>query len=378
MKLESWEREPLWLKIITPWLKKKRLPRLEGKPKSETWYRIYLEGCTAADGEETYADFYQGTENRLLIFFNGGGVSWNAYTAARPASLYDKDYKNSFYTVRMDLFSDLNLSRGILENSDRNPFRNWSKLVLIYNTGDFHCGTGDFPYIAKDGSHRVCRHHGYTNFRKAMEHVKDLIPAPESLMVSGCSGGAFGAALLTDDVMEIYPDCDEVTCLVDSGFFPLKNAPDIAKNVWKAPKKIVDRLHTDNLTLDALQALSRDHPGKVNILVCCSVRDAALSRMSNMIMNNVFAFSEESGAWFQKWLSGTMDKIKSTIPNAGIYIFDIPDNQEAKPYHLTIHCIIGDRHLYQNRTEGKTCMEWIRDAVRGQITSCGLSLLGVK
>ena len=132
-----------------------------------------------------------------------------------------------------------------------------------------------------------------------MEHVKDLIPAPESLMVSGCSGGAFGAALLTDDVMEIYPDCDEVACLVDSG------------------------------------------------------------------------------VWFQKWLSGTMDKIKITIPNAGIYIFDIPDTQ-TKPYHLTIHCIIGDRHLYQNRTDGKTCMEWIRDAVRGQITSCGLSLLGVK
>ena len=61
-----------------------------------------------------------------VIHFTGlaAGTYQLVETAARPASLYDKDYKNSFYTVRMDLFSDLNLSRGILENSDRYLYQN--------------------------------------------------------------------------------------------------------------------------------------------------------------------------------------------------------------------------------------------------------------
>lgn len=32
-KLESWEHEPLWLKLLTPFLKKKRFPTLPSQPK---------------------------------------------------------------------------------------------------------------------------------------------------------------------------------------------------------------------------------------------------------------------------------------------------------------------------------------------------------
>ncbi len=68
-KLESWEREPLWLKLITPYLRRNRLPYLTGEPVTRKWYRIAVPGCTAANGDSVYADFRKGTENKLLIFF---------------------------------------------------------------------------------------------------------------------------------------------------------------------------------------------------------------------------------------------------------------------------------------------------------------------
>lgn len=371
MKLEAWEREPFWLKLITPFLKKRRFPSLSGQPEAGKWYRIYAEGCVAANGDDTYADFQLGTENNLLIFFCGGGVSWNEYTAARPASLYQKNLSEGYYMIQVDLFSDLNLNKGIFEDSERNPFRAWSKLVVNYDTGDFHCGAGDFPYTAQDGSRRLCHHHGYTNYRKVMETVTRLVPAPETLVVSGCSGGGFGAALLTDDILNFYPHCENVTCLVDSGFFPMDGWHDVARNVWHAPKEIVERIHTDNITLDALQALHRERGGKVKILLACSHRDAALARMVNVIRNGSFTFSRESGDQFQAWLAAMMAQARDTLPGAGLYLFHIPDKQQKKD-DLTIHCIIGEKVVYEHKTDGVSCMEWINDAVNGKIKTYGL------
>lgn len=374
MRLEQWEKEPLWLKVLTPYLKKKRLPELEGKPETGKWVRIPLEGCLAANDEKTYADFRQGSENKLLIFFMGGGVSWNEYTAARPASLYSKDRNLGFYTIHMDLFTDLRLDSGIFTERKENPFLAWSKLILIYDTGDFHAGTGDFHYTAQDGSQRICHHHGYTNYRKAMEMVMKFVPDPECIAVAGCSGGAFGAALLTDDVMELYPECENIINVIDSGFFPLEGWHDIAENVWKSPSKITERIHSSNITMDVLQALNREHQDKVKILVTCSIRDEGLSRMINYIENGDFTFTKESGRRFQSWFTGTVKEMKKTIPQARFYISDCPQKSQ-KNTGLTKHCLLQDPVFYDYRIEGVSCAEWIKEAILGKQEDHGMDLL---
>lgn len=375
MKLEAWEREPLWLKLLNPYLKKKRFPRLEGTPNVGQWVRLYAEGCMTANGEEVYADFQLGSENKLLLFFLGGGVSWNAYTAARPVSVYEKNLREGFYIIHTDLFTDINLNKGIFEDCEQNPFRGWSKLVLPYNTGDFHCGAGDFSYIAKDGSERLCHHHGYLNYRRAIETVKGFVPTPEALVVSGCSGGGFGAALLTDDVMTVYPDCGNVTCLVDSAFIPMEEWREVAEKVWKTPNEIASRIHSDNIMLDVLEALHRDRGGRVKILLCASERDAALARMTNYIRHGSFDFSKESGVEFNHWLRGMMSQVQRTIPQVGIYIFHLWDKQNKK-MGLTKHCLLGDRELYTYQVDGVSAAEWITRALDGKPESHGLTLLG--
>lgn len=372
-KLESWEREPLWLKLITPYLKKKRFSYLAGEPVTGKWYRIAAPDCAAANGDPVYADFRKGRENKLMIFFQGGGVSWNEYTAARPSSLYQKNLQDSYYMIQVDLFTDIAVNKGIFEDSGRNPFRDWSMLVMPYSTGDFHCGTGDFPYTAQDGSQRVCRHHGYTNFHTVLDSVISIIPNPETLLVCGCSGGGFGAALLADSIMARYPNCGNVTCLVDSGFFPMDDWRQIAEKVWHAPEGITERLHTDNITLDALQALKREHE-RVKILLSSSPKDGALARMMNLTVNGKFAFSKESGEMLKAWLNKMMDTVEVTMPGTGMYFFDVPDKAQ-KGMDLTIHCIIGDPVVYENKTDGVTCIGWLMDAVNGKVQTYGRSLL---
>ncbi len=374
MKLDKWEREPLWLKLLTPYLKKKRAPELKGEPESDKWVRIPLNGCLAANGEKTYADFRPGSENRLLIFFMGGGVSWNEYTAAHPASLYSKEKNSGFYTIHMDLFTDLRLNSGIFAEREDNPFRDWSKLILIYDTGDFHVGTNDFPYAAQDGSKRICHHHGYTNYRKAMDTVKRFISDPDCVAVTGCSGGAFGAAMLTDDVMDLYPDCENIISVIDSGFFPLEGWHDIAENVWKSPKRITDRIHSDNITLDVLQALSREHGDRVKILIVCSVRDEGLSRMINYIENGDFSFTKQSGRRFQSWFAGTVKEMNETIPQVRFYFHDCAEKSRKKT-GLTKHCLLQDGAFYNYRIDGISCAEWIKETMQGKHEDHGMDLL---
>ncbi len=376
MKLDAWEREPLWVKLLTPILKKKRFPRLTGTPEIGKWCRIYAEKSTAANGEETYADFCLGSENKLLVFFLGGGVSYSEYTAARPASVYSRNMNEGFYMIRVDLFTDLNLNKGIFADTPENPFRNWSKLVFSYDTGDFHCGAGDFPYTALDGSRRLCHHHGYRKTHEIMETVRRFLPAPEAMAVSGCSGGGFGAALMTDSLMDVYPDCGQVVCLVDSGFFPLEGWHEIAKDVWQAPEKIVERIHSDNITLDALTALKKERGDRVRILLCTSQRDSGLSRMTNYTLHGDFRFTKQSGVEIQRWLRDMMEEVRQTIPDAGIYIFDIPDRAQKKN-ELTTHCIIGDKSFITYRNNNVSCAQWVADALDGNVKNYGLSYLEV-
>ena len=93
--------------------------------------------------------------------------------------------------------------------------------------------------------------------------------------------------------------------------------------------------------------------------------------MVNVIHSGSFTFSRESGDQFQAWLSDMTVQARDTLPGAGLYLFHIPDKQQKKD-DLTIHCIIGEKAVYEHKVGSVTCMEWINDAVNGKIKTYGL------
>ena len=364
-------------RLLVGVLKMTQFPKIPSNPKTGKWYGISLKGCVSSDGKEVHAGFRKGTENKLVILLFGGGVSWNEFMAARPNSVYGNPDKISFYACGDGgLVADLAARIGIhtLSKKESNPFRNWNMLAIPYTTGDFHCGTGDFPYTALDGSKQVLHHHGYTNYRAAIqETMKHIGHNPEQILVTGFSAGGFGTALLTDDVMRTFPNCNDVTSYVDSGFMIYPGWPEVARNVWKAPKEIAERIHSDNITLDCLQALKQDHGDRVKIAFSCSTRDAALSEYINYVEKDQLYADKESGIKFQKELKQMCDALQQAIPNIALYIFDTPDENAAKKAEgLTKHCIgAADKMV----VEGITAAQWLWDAVCGNPKQIGLSLL---
>ena len=364
-------------RLLVGLLKMTQFPQIPSEPKAGKWYGIPLKGCVSSDGKEAHAGFRKGTENKLVILLFGGGVSWNEFMAARPNSVYGNPDKISFYACGDGgLVADLAARIGIhtLSKKESNPFRNWNMLAIPYTTGDFHCGAGDFPYTALDGSKQVLHHHGYTNYRAALqETMRHIGHNPEQILVTGFSAGGFGTALLTDDVMRTFPNCSDVTSYVDSGFMIYPGWPEVARNIWKAPKEIAERIHSDNITLDCLQALKQDHGERVKIAFSCSTRDAALSEYINYVEKDQLYADKESGIQFQKELKQMCDELQQAIPNIALYIFDTPDENAAKKAEgLTKHCIgAADKMV----VEGITAAQWLCDAVCGNPRQIGLSLL---
>lgn len=364
-------------RIMAGILKLTQFPAMPQNPKTGKWYGIPLEGCVSADGVPVRAAFRKGLENNLIVLFFGGGVSWNEFMAARPNSLYGNPDKINFYAVGDGcLVADLATRIGIhtLSSKKNNPFRNWNMLAIPYTTGDFHCGTGDFSYTALDGTKRVLHHHGYTNYRTALrEAMKHMGNDPDQILVTGFSAGGWGTALLTDDVMRAFPNCQNVTSYVDSSLMQHPDWHAVAENVWKAPKEIADRLHSDNNVLDCLQALKNDHGDRVKIAYSCSVRDTALAEYVNYVQKDQLYADQESGIAFQKMLTTMCSDLRETVPGVALFIFDTPEaGEEKQKAHLTKHCVMGSDKI---SSDGITAAQWLWDAVCGNPKQVGLSLL---
>ena len=50
-------------------------PMLEGHPETGKWYSIAPEGTKSSDGSEWHGLLRLGTENKVVVYFFGGGVS---------------------------------------------------------------------------------------------------------------------------------------------------------------------------------------------------------------------------------------------------------------------------------------------------------------
>ena len=56
-------------------------PELKGEPEIGKWYRITPEGTMSSDGSEWHGLIRLGSENKVVVYFFGGGASINGYTS---------------------------------------------------------------------------------------------------------------------------------------------------------------------------------------------------------------------------------------------------------------------------------------------------------
>ncbi len=335
-------------------------PELKGEPEIGKWYRITPEGTRSADGSEWHGLIRIGRENKVVVYFFGGGASINGYTSERG--------KEFFATTAS--VQDFVASGGIGSDAEKNPFKDWTFLVLPYASGDFHSGTGEYHYTDV-GKEKIVYHNGYNNYSAFIDAAKPYVGEPDTLLVTGFSAGGFGTSLLADDVIDRFPSAENITVCVDSSLLLYDGWHETAVDLWQSPEEISDRLTTDNIVLDSLTALYEKRGDSVKILFDCSYRDDTLMQYQSFIHTGKMDKTKALGDRFQADLSKMVAGLQANIPGVGIYIWNYGEDPET---HNTQHTIISS-NVFDKLEDGVSVADWIYAAVNGDVQSHGLALL---
>jgi len=177
------------------------LPPLEEL--EDGWNELRPGGDTVC-GRGTQFSFFvaRGTVEKVVIDFMGGGACWDAVTCGEANPLFIDAVDPFREVLHGGTLWGIGSFGGIYdrERSD-NPLRDWHHVVIPYCTGDIHWGDASQDY---DGV--AIEHRGAVNARAVLAWVYANFPAPEAILVTGCSAGALGSILWSADVMRHYPD----------------------------------------------------------------------------------------------------------------------------------------------------------------------------
>lgn len=354
----------------------KDLPELTCEPEIGKWYAVDINDAVSSDGSKWQGYFRKGSENKVVLYFYGGGFSVNDYTAARSM-----DVEGGFYNPRMN--TGLNVMTyaikewGIGNSAEENILKDWTFIGVPYCNGDFHAGTNTKEYTALDGRTKTIYYEGYNNYRKLVTKIFDYInDSPEQLLVTGSSAGGFGAAILADDAIELFNNPQDVTVHVDSSLLINENWHDVMVDEWNSPKAFSDVVTSDNITLDSLVALHNKRDN-VKILFDCSVRDYNLSMAQRFFDEGSqkemsLTIGKAEGDRFQQLLKKMVADMQEQIPGCGIYIWD---EETQKDGHLTVHTATGTKIYFDKRGENPSIAQWLENAMNGNVESFGLESL---
>lgn len=177
------------------------------------WHQLSPGGETVCGHGAPYSFYYRDNPGQdLLIYFQGGGMCWNAQTCSPTGDkTFDEAINPGDPSDNPALFPV-----GIFDFSNpENPFLNYDMLYVNYCSADMHTGNNVSGLTYNDIYYEI-KNKGAVNAAYALNWAYNNIPIPDSVFVAGCSAGAVGAAFWGADIKAHYPD-QRVTVLGDSG-----------------------------------------------------------------------------------------------------------------------------------------------------------------
>lgn len=348
-------------------------PVLEGDMQTGLWYRLPIPEGIAGDGSEYHIYMRKGTSEHLCVFFSGGGVAWNEYTAARPVTggKMTAGMPNYYWNNLRPFTQIMNIHIGITDTlNPLNPFNDWNFIIITYATGDFHVGSNDFPYTAEDGSEQVVHFNGHRNFKAAMKRAREYFPSPDKLLIAGDSAGAFAVPALAGEVMEeSYPECSDVTLFSDSGQLLYPHWKRTARDIWKADERIWKAIRTPNITLDWYYSLHAKYGDRIRYLYASSTQDYLLSAYYNDITYKKYRTNADVQEAFYVQLMDMTEAFKAMEPGSGVFINDWKNLSVVCPGLRggTVHTAVRQLNFYMKTKSGITMAQWLSDAVNGKV-----------
>jgi hypothetical protein len=228
-----------------------------------------------------------------------------------------------------------------------------------------HLGDSEQVYATAQGE-RTIHHRGQRNVAAVLGWLAANVRAPEAVFVTGCSAGAYGAALYTPQLAEQYPEA-RVTQLGDcgAGIIPEEFAEDGLER-WNIAAVLPEGLDLSagvpaTFLADAYVAIGEEHP---------NVRLAQYNSAFDGIQ--VYFYARMTGAdprdpavaeaWFEG-LVGSLQRIGAETPNFSSYTSLLDDNDTLQDG--TLHCLILRPQLYTLDTSGVSFVAWLNALLNG-------------
>lgn len=126
----------------------------------------------------------RGSENKLLMYYYGGGACWNSLTCGLPACTQNVDPTPPGFGGSG--FADF--------SHPDNPFKDWNIVLVPYCGCDIHIGDNavDYAQLGPFPEKHV-EHRGYDNAKLAEKWARDHFLNPTDMFVTGSSAGSYGA-----------------------------------------------------------------------------------------------------------------------------------------------------------------------------------------
>lgn len=356
-------------------------PIYDENAREKTWYRYPIKDGISGDGSEYHIYVRRAPSDKLCIFFSGGGVAWNEFTAERPVTggKVVAGLPNYYWNNLRPITQLMNIHIGITESSSvLNPFNNWNFVIVTYATGDFHIGNNDFEYLDSKGKPKVVHFKGFNNFTKAMEVSKSLFPNPKSLLIAGDSAGAFAVPALSGIIADKYYEaCSDITLFSDSGQLLYRHWKRTARDVWKADPYFWKSLRSPNITYDWYRSLYNKYGDRFKYLYASSTHDYLLSAYYNDVTYKKYATDSDVQEAFYHQLTLMVKELKELNPKFGFFINDFKNMNFVKTglNGGTIHTAVRQLQYHAKTKSGISMDKWLYDAACGNIYDVGMELL---
>jgi len=344
--------------------------------KTQKWQQEPLVGCVSSTGKPYRISLKKGTVNKLLVFFLGGGLSWNEETAAKPMTAGTLLKKQESLYIRDISPVQLNLSHvGLLNANDhRNPFHDWYVLNIPYSSGDFHIGNNDYPYQNQKTETKVLHHHGQKNVTAALAALKEFFPStPDTLAIMGVSAGGFGCLAHAPQIQALYPACKHVVVYSEGTHLHSPLWSNIAENVWKVRPELLEYIKSADLIVDLFRYAQDHMPPSTSFLHANSVWDKALVAMMYKMNHGKQLINSAALTEFHDTLLSATHMLKQDISN---YSYYLTDYGKSKKDGTTPHIFAGTpKLLYSDMQDGIPLATWLSQAIGGYPTDVGSAFI---